>query len=90
MKKKPKFYTPSQAAEKLGISVRMLQYYRSTGRIEGTDMGNTTAYTEEQIANAKLEKRKPGPKPLKTDEELDRIATALQKKEQEVDYALVS
>jgi predicted site-specific integrase-resolvase len=67
MNDKPKLYGPRETARRLGISVRMLQYYRSTGRIEGTSMGNTTAYTDEQIANAKLEKRKPGAK--KADDE---------------------
>jgi len=58
----PKLYTPREVAKRLGISTRMLQYYRETGRIEGTFVGNTTLYTEEQIAAANLEKRMPGPK----------------------------
>jgi hypothetical protein len=57
-----KLYTPMQVAERLGISTRMLQYLRRTGRIEGTFIGNTTLYTEEQIRIADLSKAKPGPK----------------------------
>jgi hypothetical protein len=57
-----KRHTPEEAAKKLGISVRMLGYLRREGRIEGTPFGNTTAYTDEQLANADLSKRKPGPK----------------------------
>lgn len=56
------FYTPSEAAEMLDISVAMLRYLRNTGRIEGTSLGNTTVYTPEQIAKADLTKRTPGPK----------------------------
>lgn len=55
-------YTPSEAAGVLGISVTMLRYMRLTGRIEGTSLGNTTVYTAEQLRNADLTNRKPGPK----------------------------
>ncbi len=57
-----KLYTPDEAAKKLGITVRMLGHYRRTGRISGTSLGNTTVYSEEQIANADLTRYKPGPK----------------------------
>lgn len=59
------FYTPEQAAKKLCISRRMLQYMRQTGRIEGTFVGNMYLYTEEQIKNANMGKEKPGPKTSK-------------------------
>ena len=65
-----KFYTPEEAAKMLGISIPMLAYLRRTGRIEGIQAGNTTLYTDEQIKNADLSKRKRGPKsPTKADEE---------------------
>lgn len=60
-----KFYTPEQAAKKLGISRRVLQYMRQTGRIKGTFVGNMYLYTEEQIKNADMGKEKPGPKKSK-------------------------
>lgn len=65
------FYTPEEAASRLGISVRMLGYYRRTGRIQGTNLGNTTVFTEEQLASADLTKQKPGPKRSKAKREDD-------------------
>jgi hypothetical protein len=58
-----KIYTPREAAKKLGISVAQLRYLRNTGRAEGTDAGNTTLFTEEQIANVDMTPLKSGPKP---------------------------
>jgi hypothetical protein len=57
-----KIYTPHEAAKKLGISVTMLRYMRLTDRIEGTSLGNTTVYTEEQINKADLTRKTPGPR----------------------------
>ncbi len=62
MSEQQKFYTPSEAAKLLNVSVATLRYMRLTGRIEGTDLGNTTVYTEEQIKKADFTHRKPGPK----------------------------
>lgn len=59
---KPKLYSVAEAAKKLGISPRMLGYYRRTGRIQGIELGNATLYTEEQLTNANLTRLKPGPK----------------------------
>jgi hypothetical protein len=56
------YYTPSEAAKILGISVQSLKYYRLDGRVEGTDIGNTTLYTQEQLNAADLSRKKPGPK----------------------------
>lgn len=64
-----KLYTPSEAANKLGISVRALGYWRRTGRIAGIEGGNTTMYTEEQIAAADRTGKKPGPKPREAEAE---------------------
>lgn len=58
----PKIYSPAEAAKKLGISMRMLGYYRRTGRIKGIDRGNATFYTEAQLAKADLRRFKTGPK----------------------------
>lgn len=67
---RPGVYTPSEAAKKLGISVQKLKYHRLRGDIEGTDVGNTTLYTEAQLKAANLSPKKPGPKgPRKTDDE---------------------
>jgi hypothetical protein len=57
-----KIYTPREAAEKLGISVAMLRYLRNTGRVQGTNVGNTTLYSEEQLSKIDLTPRKSGPK----------------------------
>lgn len=62
MESNEKLYTPAQAAQKLGITVETLQYLRRRGRIQGTFIGNTTLYTEEQIKNADLSRKTPGPK----------------------------
>jgi hypothetical protein len=56
------FYTPQEAAHKLGISVAMLRYFRLEGRIVGTRVGTTTLYTEEQLNQVDLSPRKRGPK----------------------------
>ena len=57
-------YTPAQVAKRLGITTYQLRYLRQTGRIEGTFAGNTTLYTEEQIARADLSSLwSPGRKP---------------------------
>jgi hypothetical protein len=58
----PRVYSPSQAAKKLGISTAKLKYHRLRGDIEGTDIGNTTLYTEAQLKAANLAPKKPGPK----------------------------
>ena len=60
-----KLYTPAETAAKLGITVETLKYLRQRGRIQGTFIGNTTLYTDEQIQNADLSKKKPGVKPSK-------------------------
>lgn len=53
-----KLYTPSEAAKRLGVSTWTLRQMRQMGRIEGTFLGNTTLYTEEQINNAVLPRPK--------------------------------
>jgi hypothetical protein len=58
----PRVYSPSQAAKKLGISTAKLKYHRLRGDIEGTDIGNTTLYSEAQLKAANLMPKKPGPK----------------------------
>lgn len=60
-----KLYTPSEAAKKLGVSTWTLRQMRQMGRIEGTFLGNTTLYTEEQIQNATL------PRPKKSKKSAD-------------------
>lgn len=62
MSQERNYYTPSQAAKILGISVQSLKYHRLEGHIEGTDIGNTTLYTQEQLDAADLSRKKPGPK----------------------------
>jgi hypothetical protein len=63
-----KTYSPREAAEILGVSVRTLAYIRQTGRIEGKFIGYTTVYTEEQIQKADLSKERPGRKPGQRDD----------------------
>jgi excisionase family DNA binding protein len=58
-----KYYTPTEAAKKLKISVGMLRYLRNEGRIEGTFTGRSYLFTEKQIADADLTPKKTGPKP---------------------------
>lgn len=66
----PRVYSPSAAAKKLGISTAKLKYHRLRGDIEGTDIGNTTLYSEAQLKAANLMPKKPGPKgPRKKDDE---------------------
>ncbi len=67
----PKFYTPAQVAKRLGISVQSLKYHRARGHIQGTPIPNTNMYvfTEEQVRNANLTPRKPGPRIRKKDDE---------------------
>lgn len=69
-------YTPSETAQKLGISLDMLRYLRRNGRIKGSDYGNTTLYTEEQIQAADLSRKKRGPKqrPEANDDGLKSVA----------------
>ena len=55
-------YTPAQAARYLGITVFKLKYHRLRGDIRGTDVGNTTLFTKEQLDAADLTPKKPGPK----------------------------
>jgi len=66
-----KFYTPSEVAGILNISVGMLRYLRNERRIEGTELGTITLYTEEQIRDADLSPRKRGPRTAKKNEEGD-------------------
>jgi len=63
-----KLYTPSEAAKILGVSTWTLRQMRQMGRIQGTFLGNTTLYTEEQIKNAVLPRPKTPKKTLTQDE----------------------
>jgi hypothetical protein len=56
------FYTPKEAAEKLGTNVGMLRYHHSMHRIEGTSLGRTTLYSQPQIDAADFSRKKRGPK----------------------------
>lgn len=56
------YYSPSEVAKRLGVSTAMVRYWRNEGRIEGTQMGNSYGYTEEQIQAANTERLKRGPK----------------------------
>ncbi len=72
-----KLYTPSQAAKKLGVSTWTLRQMRQMGRIQGTFLGNTTLYTEEQIKNAELPRPKKSKKTLtKPDSDESALAAA--------------
>jgi hypothetical protein len=64
MESNEKLYTPSETARKLGVSTWTLRQMRQMGRIEGTFLGNTTLYTEEQIKNAVLPRPKKSKKTL--------------------------
>jgi hypothetical protein len=55
------FFTPAETAKRLGISLGMLRYLRIDGRVEGTQIGNTHFYTEEQIQKANITPKKRGP-----------------------------
>lgn len=59
---KKKFYSPSETAAKLGVTVDRLRQMRWQGRIKGTDVGNSTVYTDEDIAKAELTPRRRGAK----------------------------
>ncbi len=56
------YYVPREVADRLGVSVGMLRYYRNMGYIKGTRMGGNTVYTEEQIAAFKPEQKSTGPR----------------------------
>ena len=60
---KKDFYPPAEAAAILGVSTWTLRQMRQMHRIEGTFLGNTTLYTEEQLKKAVLPRPK---KPKKT------------------------
>lgn len=77
MNNEQKLYTPGEAAKKLGISVTMLRYYRLTGRVEGTSLGNTTVYTEKQLRNVDRTKRTPGPKKVKGEDDPEGFPTSV-------------
>ena len=53
-----KLYTPSETAKILRVSTWTLRQMRQMGRIEGTFIGNTTLYTQEQIDKAVLPRPK--------------------------------
>ena len=63
------YYTPKETAERLGVSLKVLQYLRLNGRIEGLELGTMTLYNDKQIANANLKHQKPGPKSSKKSEQ---------------------
>jgi hypothetical protein len=49
-----KVYAPTEAAKYLGVTTWVLAKMRRCGQVEGTFVGNTTLYTEEQLKAAVL------------------------------------
>jgi hypothetical protein len=58
-----KTYSSGEAAKKLGISVQSLKRRRLLGQIKGKRVGETNVYvyTEQQLREADLTPKKPGP-----------------------------
>lgn len=80
-----RYYSPRETAKLLGVSVAMLRYHRSEGRIEDTLIGIIHYCTDEQILRNKArvypyteEGRRAGRKPKEprdTDPAPDSLAT---------------
>ena len=57
------FYSPAEVADMLHVTVDQLRQMRWQGRIQGTNIGNSTVYTMDQIKAADLSPWPRGRKP---------------------------